>query len=261
MDLDLQTWLLILGPLLIVGILVHGYFRMRSRNTLKMALDKRFLNKGEQEDESPVEPMLRAELPNGGARVIDPPEQGNLDLADVPVLMDPVDVDDAMVVAGPGDRDADRVPATDSERPVVVDQGERPERFVVLYVAAADGRKMTGQALLESLVEHEMRFGEMDIFHRLDESGQSLFSLVNAVEPGSFDLQAMDSLSTPAVSLFMRAHEVSDPVVVFDDMMNVARRIADDLGADVRDESRSAVTPQTTAHLRQELEDYQFRYG
>ena len=101
----------------------------------------------------------------------------------------------------------------------------------------------------------------MDIFHRLDPSGQSLFSLVNAVEPGSFDLQAMDALETPAVSLFMRAHEVSDPVTVFDDMMSLAKHIADDLGADIRDETRSAVTPQTTAHLRQELEDYQFRHG
>ncbi|MEM7365122.1 MAG: hypothetical protein AAF525_13950, partial [Pseudomonadota bacterium] len=86
MGLDLQTWLLILGPLLIAGILVHGYFRMRSRNTLKMALDKRFLNKGDVEDEGSGQSSVRAELPNGGARVVDPPEQGRLDLADVPVL-------------------------------------------------------------------------------------------------------------------------------------------------------------------------------
>ena len=259
MDLDLQTWLLILGPLLIVGILVHGYFRMRSRNTLKMALDKRFLNTGETEDDGSGQSMLRAELPNGGARVVDPPEQGSLDLADVPVLMEPVEVDEALVVTS-SDNDVGSESEKGAELPTVVDQGDRPERFVVLYVIA-DGQKMTGQALLESLVEHEMRFGEMDIFHRLDVTGQSLFSLVNAVEPGSFDLQAMDDLETPAVSLFMRAHEVSDPVAVFNDMMHVAQHLADDLGADVLDESRSAVTPQTTAHLRQELEDYQFRYG
>ncbi|MAV27479.1 MAG: cell division protein ZipA [Gammaproteobacteria bacterium] len=255
MDLDLQTWLLILGPLLIVGILVHGYFRMRSRNTLKMALDKRFLNTGDTEEDGSGQSLVRAELPNGGARVVDPPEQGSLDLADVPVLMEPVDVDEALVVTS-SDSDAE----TGAELPTVIDQGDRPERFIVLYVSA-DEQKMTGQALLESLVEHEMRFGEMDIFHRLDVSGQSLFSLVNAVEPGSFDLQAMDDLETPAVSLFMRVHEVSDPVAVFDDMMHVAQNLANDLGADVLDETRSAVTPQTTAHLKQELEDYQFRHG
>ena len=260
MGLDLQTWLLILGPLLIAGILVHGYFRMRSRNTLKMALDKRFLNKGEVEDEGSGQSSVRAELPNGGARVVDPPEQGSLDLADVPVLMEPVEIDESLVV---NITSGDTVAEVDRKKtlPVVIDQGQRPEHFVVLYVTAVDGQKMTGQSLLESLVEHELQFGEMDIFHRLDPSGQSLFSLVNAVEPGSFDLQAIDALETPAVSLFMRAHEVSDPVTVFDEMMSLAKHIADDLGADIRDETRSAVTPQTTAHLRQELEDYQFRHG
>ena len=151
MGLDLQTWLLILGPLLIAGILVHGYFRMRSRNTLKMALDKRFLNKGEVEDEGSGQSSVRAELPNGGARVGDPPEQGSLDLADVPVLMEPVEIDESLVV---NITSGDTVAEADREKilPVVIDQGQRPEHFVVLYVTAVDGQKMTGQSLLESLL-------------------------------------------------------------------------------------------------------------
>ena len=44
-EFGLRDWLLILGSVFIVAVLLHGYWRMRSnRSTLKMALDKSFLN-------------------------------------------------------------------------------------------------------------------------------------------------------------------------------------------------------------------------
>ena len=91
MDFDLRQWLLILGPLFIAGVLVHGYFRMRSgQNNIRMKLDKDFVSKpGEDAGEEDELKMLRAELPNGGARVI----KKTPDLEeDVPVLMESVDV-------------------------------------------------------------------------------------------------------------------------------------------------------------------------
>ncbi len=53
MEFDVRDWLLVIGPVFIVGVLVHGYWRMRSnRNTLKMALDKTFLTEnGDLDDE------------------------------------------------------------------------------------------------------------------------------------------------------------------------------------------------------------------
>ena len=46
MESDLRQWLLIIGPLLVLGVVLHGYYRMRvSSNELKMNLDKSFLNK------------------------------------------------------------------------------------------------------------------------------------------------------------------------------------------------------------------------
>ena len=46
MEFDLRQWLLIIGPLLVLGVVLHGYYRMRvSSNDLKMNLDKSFLNR------------------------------------------------------------------------------------------------------------------------------------------------------------------------------------------------------------------------
>ena len=116
-----------------------------------------------------------------------------------------------------------------------------------------------GQELLECLIEQDMEIGEMDIFHRRGNS-QTMFSLMNAVEPGSFDMATMGDVSTPAVSMFMRVHELHAPGEVFEQMLGVAQNISHALGGEVRDESRSVMTTQTIEHCRQELDEYVFKY-
>ena len=92
MEFDLREWLLILGPVFIAVVLLHGYWRMRNgRNNLKMALDKNFLSQPGGEDDIDDLTMLKAELPNGGARII---KAHDLDVSqDVPVLMEPAERD------------------------------------------------------------------------------------------------------------------------------------------------------------------------
>ncbi len=68
MDMDLQTALLVIGAIVIVIVLVHGYVTMRRRNELRIKLDRSFMGNGEP-DENDLD-LLRAELPNGGARVV-----------------------------------------------------------------------------------------------------------------------------------------------------------------------------------------------
>lgn len=291
MDFDLRDWLLIIGPLFIIAILLHGYWRMRVNNSkLKMSLDKSFMSSpSDRPSEEEDIDMLRAELPNGGARVRTVPEQTKLDLDDeVPVLLEPVDgYDHGFDDNGPAisasrdgfpspDDTEETAPATtgavdeqaidsaDSEERAGVEDAPPPqglpEFYVVLYVTALDA-PFDGQVLLECLIEQDMQFGEMDIFHRHDSRGEPRFSLVNAVEPGTFDPGAMDALRTPAVSLFMRAHEQSDPVGVYDEMTDVARALALELGGEVKDESRSVLTPQTMEHCREKIRDYRLKYA
>ncbi|MBD3645894.1 MAG: hypothetical protein HUJ31_00260, partial [Pseudomonadales bacterium] len=95
MDFGLRDWLLIIGPLFIAAVLLHGYWKMRAnRNRIKMALDKSFLNSADDKEVDDLD-LLKAELPSGGARVVKKPNQQNLDLEeDVPVLMEPVEVGD-----------------------------------------------------------------------------------------------------------------------------------------------------------------------
>ena len=289
MEFDVRDWLLVIGPVFIVGVLVHGYWRMRSnRNTLKMALDKTFLTEnGDLDDEDKHDlSYFKAELPNGGARLVSDPEQVALDLnEEVPVLMDPVEMGDASPADRPiAERNVQRAPARDRVRTVTessqkietsVDEqtsvsdsesttkqrpgANCPERFVILYVAAIHG-PFEGQHLLECLLDQGMTFGEMDIFHRTSDAGKILFSSANAVAPGTFVVSEMHQIKTPAISLFMQANLLNDPLAAYDQMVEVAQNLALDLVGEVKDESRSVLTPQTIEHGRQSLVEFVHRY-
>ena len=80
--MDIKDWILIGGGLLLVAVIGHGFWlAWRSRrDTLRMDIDPNI----PRDDVDPLD-LLRAELPNGGARVrkIEPHEQ-------VPFELEPV---------------------------------------------------------------------------------------------------------------------------------------------------------------------------
>jgi cell division protein ZipA len=243
------------------------------RNELKMKLDKSFLSlPGDALGGDDLD-LFKAELPNGGARIAG--EQ-------VPVLMESVEVPSSNIepvqeISGKAEQEVaeqaieqaivdtretqpTRVePLPERAPPVRKPLLEKPEKFVVINVLSETS--YGGQDLLEVLNEMGLDFGEMDIFHRLGENGEVQFSLVNAVEPGTFDLGSMNEIQTPGVTLFMRAHEVQDPMRVYDDMLEAAQTLALELGGELKDESRSAITSQTISHCRQGIQDFQYKYS
>src|SRR5690606_32068299 len=71
----------------------------------------------------------------------------------------------------------------------------RPEpallEVIVVHLIAPRGHRFDGRELLQELLEGGMRFGEMNIFHcHRHENGEDVlqFSMANAVEPGTFDI-------------------------------------------------------------------------
>ena len=319
MEFDLRQWLLILGPVFIVVVLLHGYWRMRnSRNNLKMALDKNFLSQPGDEGKVDDLSLFKAELPNGGARII---KTAELDSSqDVPVLMEPVErrsveeqadealeeelagvleeeledaledmhfpdtfvestsvedtfAEDTFAEDTAADSVAESTAADTAESVSVTDsvggtpskapparKADQSEKFIVINVLA-DDEFFNGQQLLETLVNLDMSFGDMNVFHRLNEDGFSEFSLANAVEPGTFDLADMDSMQTPGITMFMRVHELTDPEHVFEELINVATVLSEELGGTIKDQTRSVMTMQTIEHCRQEIRDFQFRHS
>lgn len=143
---------------------------------------------------------------------------------------------------------------TESEAPPAV------EELVVMNVLALADEPYTGDAIFAALRACGLKFGDMNIFHRVEPLTKSVqYSVASAVEPGTFDMSDMEAIRSPGLCLFMQLPGPEDPTAAFEDMLSVARSIARTLGGEVKDEHRNVMTPQTVEHYRQRIMDFSRR--
>lgn len=129
-----------------------------------------------------------------------------------------------------------------------------------IAVMAKPGHRFAGGTICGALEEAGLHYGPMGIFHyyKLNEPShrQLVFSAANMLEPGSFDLEAVDSLYTPGLMLFMRLPSEVDGAEAFDLMLTAGKQLAERLGGELRDETRSSLTPQSIGHMREKIIDF-----
>ncbi|MCF3994991.1 cell division protein ZipA, partial [Pseudomonas aeruginosa] len=196
----------------------------------------------------------------GGKRQ-EEPRQGDLDLDEGLALeADPSDAAEPVEPRkgkskGRKEKEREKAPAVAAE-PAPVDE------VLIINVIARDESGFKGPALLQNILESGLRFGDMDIFHRHESmagNGEILFSMANAVKPGTFDLDDIDNFSTRAVSFFLGLPGPRHPKQAFDVMVAAARKLAHELNGELKDEQRSVLTAQTIEHYRQRIIDHERR--
>jgi cell division protein ZipA len=133
---------------------------------------------------------------------------------------------------------------------------------LVVNVLSKDKNGFNGPDLLQILLACDLRFGKMQIFHRYENAhgrGPIQFSLANLVEPGTFDLDAIDTLTTPGVSFFMTLPGPQQSITAFNYMIETAQVLVRNLNAELRDDAQSVMTAQTIEHCRQRIRDFERR--
>lgn len=128
------------------------------------------------------------------------------------------------------------------------------QEVFILFVTKPDGEAIEGARLLPTLLTLGFKFGEMDFFHRHQDSagnGPILFSIANMYNPGTFDVDNMEQMSTRGLSIFMTLPNGSEPLQTFNMMHNAAKKIAEEFDATVLDENRK---PLEISVLRQYVE-------
>jgi len=147
------------------------------------------------------------------------------------------------------------------------DDSGRSETLILQLGIRARGEEMRGPEILDAAARCGMRPGELGAFHSKvmgndsaliqpgghtgeDEEGdeeveqtRTLFSMVSMVRPGEFPFDAMEEFHTPGLILFAVLHPGTDNLQILDDMIAVARRLADEFDAEVLDERRQPLTP------------------
>ena len=132
----------------------------------------------------------------------------------------------------------------------------------ILYVVARQEDGFAGGTILETLLTNDLRFGDMDFFHRHERTsgrGAIEFSVANMMKPGVFDIDNMEPLQTRGLMFFVTLPGPTDMLKAFDYMYEAAKLVAKSLDGDIQDETRSVVTRQSLEHMRQQIRELERR--
>lgn len=138
-------------------------------------------------------------------------------------------------------------------------KSEAYEKLVMLYLAAKSGHTISGAELVLAAEKVGLIHGHHNIYHRLADSsasGEPVFSMANVIQPGYFDLDRIDTLSTPGVSFFLTLPGPVTAVQAWDSMLPIAERMAQLLDAVLLDSDRNALGRQRILHIKEELRAY-----
>ena len=139
----------------------------------------------------------------------------------------------------------------DDEKAGARPKAQADEALLVLTVIAQEGESFSGPTLSDLFEQLDLRYGDMRIFHRIDDaSGQTVFSIVNVLEPGYFDLQELPDLRTPGLALFMHLPGPRAGAESFDDLLGTARRLAGALEGRIGDQQRRLLNDASIAQMR-----------
>jgi len=153
-------------------------------------------------------------------------------------------------------RPASKETVTDSSQPL------EPSEVLVVNVMSREGDLFRGPELLQVLITAGLKHGDMNIFHRhvdYDTERPAVFSVANILNPGTFDLDAMEGFTTRGISLFLAMPSVISNRDAFEDMLRTAQQVRAALDGELRDDHRSVMTAQTIEHYRQRIHDYELR--
>lgn len=131
---------------------------------------------------------------------------------------------------------------------------------LVINVDARPGQMFSGAAIKSLLEACGLKHGDMSIFHRHEEDdllSPIQFSVANAVEPGYFDPDTIETTSTPGLSFFMSVPGPKDYLKAFEFMYETAKCLADNLQGELKDENRSVLTAQTVEHCKQRIREFE----
>lgn len=215
------------------------------------------------------------ELPSFSAR--DDDEQPAVDVDPVPLVQDdaPEIADDDLPAQGdstlPGEESSAietmdwleglEVPEAEPEPEARLPRDVDPHVFV-LNVMSRSEVGFSGSDILGVLLACDLRFGDMDFFHRHEHRagrGPIQFSVCNMLKPGVFNIDDMGSLRTRGLMFFITLPGPEDMLKAFDYMHETAKAVAKNLDGYLLDETRSGVTRQSIEHMRQQIRELERR--
>ena len=148
------------------------------------------------------------------------------------------------------------------------DVNDKPEPvssdFIMISVHAKSGRVFTDYEFLQTLGSVGLVYGEHNIFHydvRTDIGVQRLFSVAQLNNPGTFDLDHIQTLNCKGLLFFIDLRHCRKPVLALDSMLEVAYQLADELDATMFDGYATPWQEDTPRALSAKLDSYRKKHS
>ena len=170
------------------------------------------------------------------------------------------DFDALSEVISTRDRIEQHTKQTDASFTAVDDSSESGTEtlLIVLNIMSAKEHLFSGETVHAVMTTSGLVHGEHQIYHYLKD-GAAVFSIANAVEPGFFELDKLDSTSTPGLAVFLQLPGPLECRQAFDTLLEVSQQLAEALGGDVCDENRNVLSAQTISHLKDKVDAYRLK--
>jgi cell division protein ZipA len=136
-----------------------------------------------------------------------------------------------------------------------------PQKIIAIRVTALAPARFDGAELLESLRAEGLGFGRYEIFHHLHDDGRPIFSVASLKEPGTFDIESMETTQYPGVAMFAVLPGPVPAADAFDDMIFTARALATHLNGALADERGAPLTALRVGKLREEALEFERSAG
>jgi cell division protein ZipA len=124
---------------------------------------------------------------------------------------------------------------------------------------AESGKAFTGRAVKAALEKHDLHFGDMQIYHKFNAGSrkQTLFSVANILDPGTLLPDKFVSMTTPGLLIFARLPGPVNGLALFDDLLDTAQGLSEQLDGVLCDETRQPVTDEVLESMRGKILNYQ----
>jgi cell division protein ZipA len=195
---------------------------------------------------------LQSDLPEISARDWDDIDEG-VGKVRVVATQDDIDIQDAepaLEIDSNPDIDIHSVDQPASKTTKTTDKSPRLDDLVTLYLLAKDDA-LSGDVINSAAYANGLVFGKMNIFHRLDEHDEPLYSLANMMEPGYFDADSIHNLKTKGLVLFIQLAQLKHSSEALHDMLRCGYRMAEMIGARLCNSKRKPLTETDTNAYRE----------
>lgn len=154
---------------------------------------------------------------------------------------------------------ADVEPSATTEQADEAEDVQDWDMVIAFTIMAPESKAFTGRAVKSALDNLDLHFGDMQIYHRQTAGShkQTLFSVANILDPGTLLPDKFVSMTTPGLLIFARLPGPINGMALFDDLLDTARGLSEQLEGVLCDETRQPISDSALEAMRARILDYQ----